>query len=369
MSQFHSLRVSAKRAEGTRAVALSMAVPAELSDAFKAAPGQHVVLRAMIDGQEQRRTYSLCSDTGAATLNLCVRSDGGGRMTQYLLNKTQVGSSIDIYPPTGRFLLPAGTDGASYLAVAAGIGITPVLAIVSAILESQPRARVTLLYGNRSTESVLFTDALQALKDRFLSRLSLHFFMSREEQDLDIYQGRIDAQKLRDIAAGGFDVTSLDAAFLCAPEALMTTLSQSLQASGLPASRIHLERFVSAGAPAGAAAGAAVDTRIGTATTATAAATASTSQVTVRMDGRVKSFQMPRDGSVSVLEAAEAAGLELPYSCKGGVCSTCRTHLAKGSVQMTQNYALEDSEVEAGFVLTCQSIPTSAELELDYDTR
>ena len=221
------------------------------------------------------------------------------------------------------------------------------------------------IYGNRSTESVLFADALQALKDRYLSRLSLHFFMSREEQDLDVYQGRIDAQKLRDIAAGGFDVTGLDAAFLCAPEDLMTTLSQSLQASGLPPSRIHLERFVAAGA----AAAAVVDPRIGTATTETAAAAATTAHVTVRMDGRVKSFHMPRDGSVSVLEAAAAAGLELPYSCKGGVCSTCRTHLAKGSVQMSQNYALEDSEVEAGFVLTCQSIPTSAELELDYDTR
>jgi ring-1,2-phenylacetyl-CoA epoxidase subunit PaaE len=342
-----------------------MAVPAELSNAFKAAPGQHVVLRAIIDGQEQRRTYSLCSEPGAASLNICVRSDGGGRMTQYLLNQAQVGSSIDVFPPTGRFLLPAGTDGANYLAVAAGIGITPVLAIVTAILESQPRARVTLLYGNRSTESVLFADALQALKDRHLSRLSLHFFMSREEQDLDIYQGRIDAQKLRDIAAGGFDVAGLDAAFLCAPEGLMTTLSQTLQALGLPASHIHLERFVTTGA----AAGAALDTRTVAAPTGTAAPAGTTAHVTVRMDGRVKSFQMPRDGSVSVLEAAEAAGLELPYSCKGGVCSTCRTHLAKGTVQMTQNYALEDSEVEAGFVLTCQSIPTSAELELDYDTR
>jgi ring-1,2-phenylacetyl-CoA epoxidase subunit PaaE len=361
MSQFHSLQISAKHAEGTRAVALSMTVPPDLTDAFKASPGQHVVLRAVFDGQEQRRTYSLCSDPGAATLNICVRSDGGGRMTQYLLNQVQVGSSIDVYPPTGRFLLPAGTDGANYLAVAAGVGITPVLAIVTSILESKPHARVTLLYGNRSTESALFADALQALKDRYLSRLSLHFFMSREEQDLDIYQGRIDAQKLRAIAAGGFDVATLDAAFLCAPEALMTTLTLSLQELGLPASRIHVERFVTAGATA--------DARTGAVAAGAVTEAAKTARVTVRMDGRAKTFQMPRDGSVTVLDAAEAAGLELPYSCKGGVCSTCRTHLSKGTVQMAQNYALEDSEVDAGFVLTCQSVPTSAELELDYDTR
>ncbi len=359
MSQFHSLRVSSKRAEAARAVALSFAVPPELAGAFKSAPGQHVVVRAIIDGQEQRRTYSLCSNPGAQELSICVRSDGGGRMTQHLVQRLQVGSMIDVLPPTGRFLLPASASGANYLAVAAGIGITPLLAIVRAILDAQPAARVTLLYCNRDTDTVLFADDLLALKDRHPARFSLHFFMSREEQDLAIYNGRLDAQKVRDLAAAGFDAGTLDAAFLCAPEGLMTLVSRTLQELGVPAGRIHIERFVGAGAAA--------EVR---AVAATAAPTAATSaHVTVRMDGRVKSFDMPRDGSVSVLDAAEAAGLELPYSCKGGVCSTCRTHLSKGTVRMAQNYALEDSEVEAGFVLTCQSVPTSAELELDYDTR
>ena len=228
MSQFHPLRVIAKTAETNRAIALQLALPAELMQTFSHVPGQHVVLRAVIDGQEIRRTYSICADSAADRLSLCVRSDVPGRMSSYLLKQIQAGSEIEAFPPTGRFGLPAGADGQNYLAIAAGVGITPVLSIVSGILATQPRARVTLLYCNRTTDSVLCAEALQSLKDRHLSRLSLHFFMSREAQDLELYDGRIDAAKIRAAAAAGFDPESLDAAFVCAPEAMLIEVSAAL---------------------------------------------------------------------------------------------------------------------------------------------
>jgi ring-1,2-phenylacetyl-CoA epoxidase subunit PaaE len=373
MSQFHSLRVAAKQAETGRAISLQLAIAPDVAPAFAYAPGQHVVLRAFIDGQELRRTYSICADSAPDRLSLCIRSDGSGRMSTYLRERIQAGSRIDVFPPTGRFGVPAGsmTGGAAhphYLAIAAGIGITPILTIVSAILAAAPSARVTLMYCSRDTDSVLFTEALQGLKDRYLERLSLHFFMSRESQEIALYNGRIDAAKIRDTATIAFEPRAIEAAFICAPEAMMSEAAAALQELGVAPARIHAERFVTTAAqgqpaPSPGRAGAPV-------TRATdRPVSESLASVTVKMDGRVRSFRMPRDGSVSVLDAAESAGVDLPYSCKGGVCSTCRTHLGKGSVRMNLNYALEDSEVEAGFVLTCQSIPTSADIELDYDLR
>jgi ring-1,2-phenylacetyl-CoA epoxidase subunit PaaE len=365
MSQFHSLELQAIRAETARAMLLTFKVPPALAAAFRGEPGQHVVLRATLDATEQRRTYSVCARTDGQ-FSICVRSDGGGRMTSWLCG-LRPGALVEVLPPTGRFLLPeaAGVDfaGAEYLAIAAGIGITPVIAIITSALALDPGARVTLLYGSRNTDSVLFAEELQALKDRHLQRLSLHFFMSREPQDLDIYDGRIGAQRLRDLAGRCFDPAALNAVFICAPDALITECGEALRGLGVAAARVHAEHFVTAATARAAAPHAAT-----TAAPVSSGPASGVTRVTVRMDGRVKSFEMPREGEVAVLDAAAGAGLDLPFSCKGGVCSTCRTHVAKGSVKMLQNYALEDSEVEAGFVLACQAIPTSAELELDYDT-
>jgi len=363
MSQFHSLRVAAKNPETNRAITLQLALTPELAQAFSYIPGQHVVLRAFIGGQEVRRTYSICAGSDAGRLGLCIRSDSPGRMTAYLRDQLQVGTEIDAFPPTGRFGVPANSNGVNFLAVAAGIGITPVLSILSDILSSQPRARVTLMYCNRDTDSVLFAEALQGLKDRYLSRFSLHFFMSRESQEIELYNGRIDKDKVRETAALAFDPTVIDAVFICAPEAMMIEVGAALRELGIAQARIHLERFVTVSAQGHE------EPAAKTAAAPAKSASESTAAVSVKMDGRVRSFRMPHDGSVSVLDAAEIAGIDLPYSCKGGVCSTCRTHLARGSVHMNLNYALEDSEVEAGFVLTCQAVPTSAEIELDYDTR
>lgn len=385
MSQFHSLALLSRRAETARAQLLEFALPPELAEGYRAQAGQHVVLRAARDGVELRRTYSVCSQS-PRSFSICVRADGGGRMSGWLCG-LQPGQSVDVLPPTGRFVIPPAAPARRVLAIAAGIGITPILAIVRRALESADDAEVTLLYGSRSTDDTLFAEALQALKDRHPARLALHFFMSREPQDISLYHGRIDEAKIRELARAGLQIAGLDGAFLCAPEGLMQEASRALQNLGLPAARIHLEHFVSAAAvqaarPAARTEAAGAGTAITGGTTeaaafavaaaraspaATGATAADRTRVSVRMDGRVRQFDMPREGELSVLDAAAEAGLDLPFSCKGGVCSTCRCHLSRGAVRMLQNYALEDAEVEAGYILTCQSIPTSAELELDYD--
>lgn len=368
MSQFHPLILLSRRAESPRAQVLEFAVPGGLSGAFRPEPGQHVVLRASPAGAELRRTYSVCAHS-PERFQICVRSDGAGRMASWLCTQLQPGQSVDALAPTGRFVLSQATSARNILCLAAGIGITPIIAIVRGALRASADTQVTLLYGSRSTEDTLFAEELQALKDQYPARLALHFFMSREPQDTALYDGRIDGTKIRDLVGTGFPAGSIDGVFLCAPEALMQEAQQCLLGMGIPAARIHQEHFVAAAAgtahavPAPAAAPAAK----AAATQSSAPDAAARTRVTVRMDGRVRHFDMPREGEQTVLEAAEEAGLDLPFSCKGGVCSTCRCHAARGTVRMLQNYALEDAEVEAGYILTCQSIPGTAELELDYD--
>lgn len=368
MSQFRPLILLSRRPASARAQLLEFEVPGDLAAEFLPEPGQHVVLRASLDGTELRRTYSMCAHV-PDRIQICVRSDGGGRMSNWLCGQLQPGQRVDVLPPTGRFVLSQGSAVRSILCIAAGIGITPTIAILRGALKTSADSQVTLLYGSRSTDGTLFAEELQALKDQYPARLALHFFMSREPQDTALYDGRIGGAKMRELAGTGFSPEALDGAFLCAPEALMQEAQQALLALGVPTTRIHQEHFVAAAAttaqeaPASLAARAA---RVDPAQTA-APGTAVRTRVTVRMDGRVRQFDMPREGGQTVLEAAEEAGLDLPFSCKGGVCSTCRCHASQGTVRMLQNYALEDAEVEAGYILTCQSIPDSAELELDYD--
>jgi ring-1,2-phenylacetyl-CoA epoxidase subunit PaaE len=264
MSQFHSVELSGRREETARAMLLTFKVPPALAKSFAGEPGQHVVLRATLEGQELRRTYSICarSDEG---FSICVRNEGG-RLSSWLSSGLQPGACIDAMPPTGRFLLSAAAAQApgNILAVAAGIGITPVIAILEAALASRPGGQVTLLYGNRNTDNLLFAEEFQALKDRYLQRLSLHFFMSREPQDLDIYDGRIDSRRLREMAGRCFDPAALDAVYLCAPDGLMDECTTLLRELGVDAARIHAEHFVTAAAaarPAATAAAAATSSR------------------------------------------------------------------------------------------------------------
>jgi ring-1,2-phenylacetyl-CoA epoxidase subunit PaaE len=363
MLKFHPLKVLHVVPDAEDAVALTLEVPPPLEAEYRGQAGQHVVVRADIDGEEVRRTYSLVNAPGEWPLRIVPRVHAQGRMSRHLAEQIRAGELLEVLPPNGSFcarlpLLP----GATYVAFAAGCGITPVLSVVRALLTSG--ARVLLFYGNGGTSRTMCLEELLALKDRHLGQLALHFVMSREPQEVELYNGRLDAQRVREFAARLFEPEQVREFFLCGPGDMIESVSATLRALGVPTARIHAEHFTlatTAGEPAS----------LPTATPAAPAARAphtGAAEVSILMDGRRRSFTM-RLGEETILEGAARAGIELPFSCRAGVCSTCRTKVVRGAVTMVQNYALEDWELEQGYVLACQSHVKSAPLELDYDEK
>jgi ring-1,2-phenylacetyl-CoA epoxidase subunit PaaE len=353
--KFHPLEVTRRRAAAEDAVAISFAVPAALRGEFRFRAGQHLALRATIDGQEERRTYSIVNAEGAAELTIGVRVQDGGRMSQHLAQHARPGTTLDVMTPNGSFHVHGETGPARhYAAFAAGSGITPVLSIAATALERDPDSRFQLFYGNTSTARAMFLDEVLALKDRFLPRFTACFVMSREPQDVEWFNGRLDAAKVRAFARHGFAATAVDEFFICGPGDMAAGIQAALAELGA-GGRVHVEHFVAAAAAAPARA-----------EKPAAAAGAAGATVTVVMDGRRRKFTMPMAGE-PILDAAGRAGLDLPFSCRAGVCSTCRARLVRGSAEMEHNVALEDWEVEAGYILCCQARPTSAELEISYD--
>lgn len=362
MLTFHPLEVADVHPEGSDALCISFEVPESLRDAYRFLPGQHVGVRAQIGGQEVRRTYSICSAADDSHLRIGVRLHDNGSMSQYLANQLRAGDSIDVLTPTGRFFAEAQPSQARmYCAFAGGSGITPILGIVKNLLRSEPHSRFMLFYSNRTTSSIMFAEDLLALKDRYPTRLSLYFILSREPQEVELFNGRLDRDKITLLSREVFDPLETDAFFLCGPGTMIESVRDTLLGLGVDATRIHAERFVS-DAPAGSAQPAAVQAK------PKKAAAEEVAQITITMDGRQRTFAM-LDDDATVLDAAERVGMELPYSCRGGVCSTCRVKVTRGTAEMEVNYALEPWEVQAGFVLCCQARPTSGELELTYDER
>lgn len=359
MINYHPLKIAEVRPEGNEAVCVTLEVPDALRETFRFAPGQHLGVRATIDGQEVRRTYSICSGTDERHLRIGVRTHERGSMSGHLGRKLRVGDTLEVLPPTGRFFItPDAQATRTYCAFASGSGITPILGIVRNVLRHEPGSRVMLFYGNRTTSSIMFAEDLLALKDQHPQRLALYFLMSREPQDVELFNGRLDAAKIGVLGRELFDARGVDAFFLCGPDTMIDSVKQGLVGLGVEQARIHSEHFTS---DAKREVGVKHDVE------PQAKAQAQT-QVTVVMDGRRRTFDMASDGT-TVLEAAEAAGLELPYSCRAGVCSTCRTRVVRGAVTMMTNYALEPWEVEAGYVLCCQALPAATELEITYDER
>lgn len=355
MRRYHPLTIERLEREAADAVRVALAVPPGLEEEFRFLPGQHLPVQATIDGRKLRRTYSICSSPGQLPLEIGVRMQPGGLFSGFIGGKLAVGDTLEAMPPFGRFHANLDPEAAkTYVAFAAGSGITPILSIIRATLETEQRSRFILFYGNRRQRTTMFIDELFALKNRFPERLQLFFIFSREEQEFPIFGGRLDAEKvnrLYDEFCAGLDP---DDAFICGPDTMIDTVLGVLEARGMEASAIHTERY---GAPAAKQA---------LVTAPSAKGAAHLADVTVIMDGHRKSFEMTADDA-NIVEAAAEHGIELPYSCKGGVCATCRTFLREGRVRMATNYALEDWEVEKGFVLACQSRPLTPEVVLDYD--
>lgn len=352
MRQFHALQVVTKTTEAADAVRIALEVPDALRDEFVFLPGQHLPIQIERDGKKIRRTYSICSPAGQWPLEIGVRVQPGGAFGEYAANELVVGDTLDVMPPTGRFHLPAEhEEGGFHLAVAAGSGITPILSIIASLLQGDTTSRVALFYGNRRQSTTMFIEDLYALKNRYPDRLQLHFLLSREEQEFEVASGRLDADKLGELYGRFCAGVEVDAAWICGPDTMIESVTGALVRLGLPADSVHAERFgavrKTTPAPVAEADGDAVE-------------------ITVIMDGHRKTFSMRRSAT-SIVEAAAEQGVELPYSCKGGVCATCRTHVRKGKVEMALNYGLEPWEVEKGYVLACQSRPLSDEVLLDYD--
>ncbi len=362
MRQFHPLVVAAKDRETRDSVRITLDVPEALRDEYAFQAGQHLPIQIEQDGRKIRRTYSICSEQGRWPLQIGVRIQEGGQFSEFAANELEVGDTLDVMPPNGQFhaVLDAKSDK-QYLGVAAGSGITPILSIVTSVLSAEPDSRFALFYGNRKQNSTMFIDDLYALKNQFPARLQLHFLFSREEQEFDIAAGRLDEAKMRELFDRFCKASPPDEAFVCGPDTMIDTVTVTLNELGIPADKIHAERF---GARRTAGRNKVTGTLIGDKVTGTVSP--DLASITVVMDGHKKTFEMPRAG-INIVDAAAEQGLELPYSCKGGVCATCRTHVQEGEVKMATNYGLEPWEVEKGFVLACQCTPVSDEVLLDYD--
>ncbi len=334
---------------------MSFDVPADLRERFRFTQGQFLTLRAHIDGEDVRRSYSICSGCGDGDLRVAIKRVADGRFSRWAHDALVAGATIDVGPPEGRFHVPLVPEQARhYLGFAAGSGITPLLSIIKTTLAVEPRSRFTLVYANRSSSSVMFRDELQDLKDRYLGRFALLFVMSREVQDIDMFHGRIDEAKCDALFARWIDPASVDVAFVCGPQAMTQAVTASLIAHGLPKENVKTELF--AAAPRGDRPAPKSDPS----TTTQCAAYAI-------LDGRRRAFSIEK-GTETILEAGLRQGLDLPYSCKAGVCSSCRVALIEGEVDMDVHYALEDYEIARGFVLMCQSYPVSDTLGVDVDS-
>jgi len=354
VKQFHSLVVADKRQETRDSVRISLDVPESLREEFAFQAGQHLPIQIERNGRKLRRTYSICSLQGEWPLQIGVRVQPGGQFSEYAEGELTIGDKLDVMPPNGQFhAVPDADNDKQYLGFAAGSGITPILSIVTTLLDQEPHSRFALFYGNRTQQTTMFIDDLYALKNRYPERLQLHFLFSREEQEFDIASGRLDDDKIRELLECFCSGTSPDEAFVCGPDTMIKTIETALIDFGMEATSVHVERF---GVPRKSAAPAPASKDVSRDLTT----------VTIVMDGHKRSFEMPRAG-LNIVDAAAEQGVELPYSCKGGVCATCRTHVQKGEVEMAVNYGLEPWELEKGFVLACQCTPLSDEILLNYD--
>jgi ring-1,2-phenylacetyl-CoA epoxidase subunit PaaE len=356
---FHPLRVKSVRPESDEAIVVSFAVPPELAEQFRFTQGQHLTLKQSVGGSEQRRSYSICAAPSEGELRVGIRKVPGGVFSSWVHEQLKAGDTLQVMTPEGRFFVPLDAAASRhYLAVAGGSGITPILSIMKAVLEAEPKSRFTLIYGNRKQRSTMFTEEIEDLKNRYLSRLTLHLVFSQEATDLPLYHGRLDRAKIGDFLATLVDPGGIDHAFVCGPHGVNDEAEAALLAAGIAAEKIHIERF---GIPdeSGPGRAAAQAPREGDAADA---------RVVLVRDGVAREIDF-HSAQGNILDAAAAAGIEVPFSCKSGVCCTCRARLLEGEVRMARNFALEKHEVAAGFVLTCQSHPLTERVVLSFDER
>lgn len=359
---FHPLRVRTVQPDTEEAVLVSFDVPDDLRETFRFQPGQYLTLRSDIDGQDLRRSYSICAGLDDGALRVGVRKVPGGVFSTWANERLQPGDTLQVFPPQGHFTLALPAESADaaprhIVGIAGGSGITPVLSIMKSLLAREPHSRFTLLYGNRTPRSTMFKEELEDLKNRHMGRLALHPVFSAEQVDSPLHSGRLDRDKLALFLRTLVPAASIDEVFVCGPHRFNDDVEAALLEAGVPAERLHVERF---GVP-GAAPGAAAVHQV-------LPGDAEQARVVIIRDGLTREIAFRRSDP-SILDAAAFAGLDMPYSCKSGVCCTCRAKLLEGEVRMDRNFALDKHEVAAGFVLTCQSHPLTERVVLSFDER
>ncbi len=355
--QFHSLKVASVARNTRDAVVVTFDLPADLNEVFRFRPGQYLTLRTQLDGEEVRRSYSICSAPEDGVLRVAIKQVEEGVFSSWANQQLQPGQTLEVMAPAGNFTLDFdAANQRHYVAFAVGSGITPVLSLVKTALSAEPESTFTLFFGNRASSSVLFREEIEDLKNRYMERFSLVYIMSRETQDIELFNGRLDGDKVEQLLDTWLAGREADYVFVCGPQTMTESVVERLAARGLDKSRVKFELF---GAPKG-------PRSLRTGRDTPAAPGKGQCEVTVIQDGYQRSFTIAKNQD-NVLDAALAQGVELPYSCKGGVCSTCRCKVIEGEVDMDANFALEDYEVARGFVLSCQSYPVTDRLVLDFD--
>ncbi|KEP69977.1 phenylacetic acid degradation protein [Thioclava dalianensis] len=357
MPRFHSLEVTDIRRETRDAVVLTLKPQDEDAANFDFTQGQYLTFRRDFDGEELRRSYSICAGKDENCLKVGIKRVEGGAFSTWANEELKPGDTLEAMVPQGRFFTQIDPSSAkTYLGFAGGSGITPLLSIIKTTLAREPNATFTLVYANRQVGSIMFREELEDLKNTYLGRFSVVHILEREGQEIDLFTGRIDAEKMEMLFRLWIDAEAVDTAFICGPEPMMLTIAESLRQAGLTDAQIKFELFASS--QPGRAKKRVVSKQ--------AAAAGNTCEVSVTLDGATRSFKMPKDGTV-LLDAAIENHMDAPYSCKAGVCSTCRAKVLEGEVEMEINHALEDYEVRAGYVLSCQCIPLSDKVVLSYD--
>ncbi|TFZ07669.1 1,2-phenylacetyl-CoA epoxidase subunit PaaE [Ramlibacter humi] len=357
---FHPLKVKAITPDTQEAVIVSFEVPPDLQPVFGFTQGQYLTLRKDIDGQDLRRSYSICAGVDDGELRVGVRKVRGGVFSNWINESLKPGDTLSVMAPQGRFFVPIDPQAEhQYLGIAGGSGITPILSIMKTVLAREPHSRFTLIYGNRSLRSTMFKEEIEDLKDRYMTRFVLHHVFSDEHTDAPLNMGVMNRDKLGEFLRTVVPAGRIDHAFVCGPFQMNDEAEAALLGAGVPEDRVHIERF-GVPAPAAGAVGAVMhEAKPGDAEQA---------KVVIVRDGLQREITFTRD-QPSILDCASAAGLEVPFSCTSGVCGTCRAKLVEGEVRMERNFALDKKEVAAGFILTCQAHPVSERVVLSFDER
>ncbi len=358
--KFHPLTVKEVRSETADCVSVSFNIPAALSETFRFEPGQYLTFRTTLNGTEVRRSYSICSVPHEGELRVAVKKVENGKFSTWANEQLKKGDTLDVMPPLGNFTPKNRNKGPqNYMAFVAGSGITPVLSIMKTVLEQDPESTFTLIYGNRSRNSIIFREEIEGLKNKYMLRLKLYHVLSREYMDIPLFSGRLGAGKCAEFCEKIIDLSTIDECFICGPEEMILSVRQQLIEMGMPTAKIHIELFTSPDQPK-----AAHETWV----SAHGEDSGPRSKVSITLDGATFDMEVGFNGE-TILDAALKAGADLPYACKGGVCCTCRAKVTEGEVEMEVNYALEHDEIEKGYVLTCQAHPRTERVMIDFDAR